>query len=269
MQAKYLLIGIAGCAVILATAVTEAKRDSSEAETSPVANDDDLATTVTNHANSINTLTTQVNEVVSKFQTMDGDIGKNEKKNMDQDKILKDMQLRLQTVEDKISLLTQQMSELRAEGMLKPAATGRFDEFQKYSRAVEYINAKNYAKAVLELKAFQGEHKNSLYASYAQYWIGEAHYLQQDYEMAISEYQKMLAKDSKSPKAPAALYKQGLSFYYLQSFDDAKAFFAKVIRTYPQSIEAVQASSQLVHINNILELRDQEAIEHESIEGNM
>lgn len=228
-----------------------------------------LATAVSNHGRSIATMSNQVNEMVSKFQTMDGDIGKVDKKNIDQDKVLKDSQLRLQTLEDRISVLTQQMQELKTEGLLKPATTQRLEEFKTYSRALEFLNAKNYTKAVNELTSFQETHKKSPFSGYAQYWIGEAYYLQNDYEMSITEYQKLLAKDAKSPKAPGALYKQGLAFFHLQSFEDARTFFEKVIRNYPQTIEAVQSSSQIARINNILDLKKQEEIERQEVEDSM
>lgn len=225
----------------------------------------DLTTTVSNHSNSIATMTNQVNEVVSKIQTMDGDVAKNERKDMDQDKVLKDAQLRLQTLEDKISMLTGQLQELKTEGLLKPATSQRLEEFKSYSKAIEYVNARNYKQAVSDLQAFQAANQKSVFNGYAQYWIAEAYYLQSDYEMAIAQYQKLLSKEPKSPKAPSALYKQGLSFFYLQSFDDAREFFSKVIRSYPQSIEAVQASSQIARINNILDLRKREMEELEAV----
>lgn len=228
-----------------------------------------ISIAVSNQGSSIATMMNQMNEMVSKFQTMDGDIGKVDKKNVDQDKLLKDTQLRLQTLEDKMSVLSQQMQELKTEGLLKPTASVRFEEFKSYSKAVEYVNARNYTHAVQELQAFQVANKKSPFADYAQYWVGESYYLQSDYEMAIAEYQKVLNKDPKSPKAPSALYKQGLSFYYLQSFEDAKMFFDKVIRTFPQSIEAVQASSQIARINNILDLRKQEQVEQQAVEQPM
>ena len=148
-----------------------------------------------------------------------------------------------------------QLQELRSEGLMKPAAAQRFDDFKNYAKAVEGINSKNYVKAVTDLKAYQQARPKSPYLSYAQYWVGEAYYLQSDFEMAIAEFQKIIAKNPKSEKASTALYKQGLSFFHLQSFDDAKEFFAKVIHAYPQSLEAAQAATQIELINQILEAK--------------
>jgi tol-pal system protein YbgF len=268
MKRKIVLAAVAFFA-LTAVSASQAKKGHDEETNGTEVLGGDLAVTVSNHARSISTMTNQVNEVVSKIQTIDGDVAKNDRKDMDQDKVLKDSQLRLQTLEDRISMLTGQLQELKSEGLLKPTASQRLDEFRSYSKALEHVNARNYKQAVTELQAYQSANKKSVFSDYAQYWIAESYYLQSDYEMAIAEYQRLLAKDSKSVKAPAALYKQGLSFFYLQSFEDAKEFLGKVIRNYPQSIEAVQASSQIARINTILDLRKKQLEEQQAVEQSM
>lgn len=225
-----------------------------------------IATTVETQGRNIATITNQINEVVGQFQTMNGDIGNSQKKNRDQDKIVADLQTRLQTIEDRVTVLTSQLQELRNEGLLKPQAKENFDEYIEYSKSLEHINSRDYEKAIAALNDFIAKNKDSIYQNYAQFWIGEAHYMQSDYPMAIKEYQKLLAKSPKSSKAPTALYRQGLAFFHLQSFDDAKAFFTKLIRSYPQTLEAGQASSQIERIDRIQELKKQQELEQESVE---
>lgn len=265
---RKIVLALASVSILAVVSTTQAKK-SNEDTAGENMDSSGLAVTVSNHARSISTMTNQVNEVVSKVQTLDGDIAKNDRKDMDQDKVLKDSQLRLQTLEDRISMLTGQLHELKAEGLLKPTASQRLEEFRSYSKALEYVNARNYKQAITDLQAYQAANKKSLFSDYAQYWIAESYYLQSDYEMAIAEYQKLISKDSKSVKAPSALYKQGLAFFYLQSFDDSKEFLSKVIRNYPQSIEAVQASSQIARINNILDLRKKQMEEQQAVEHSM
>ncbi len=220
-----------------------------------------LQATVTAQGTAVATVQNQVNEVVDKFQTMNGDVGRNFKKNKDQDKVLSDVEIRLQVMEDKTDLLTSQLSELRSEGLMQPKSSQRFREYKEYARGLEYMNAKQYDKAIKEFTKFKTQYKKSIYQSFAQYWIGEAYYMQSDYPMAIKQYQKLLSRNPKSAKASTALYRQGLSFYYLQSLDDAKAFFSKVIRSYPKSIEAIQSSAQLARIKKIQLLRKQHDLE--------
>lgn len=212
------------------------------------------------------TLSNQINEMVGQFQGMKGGIGENQKKNQDQDKAVEDLQTRLQTLEDRISLLMAQLSELRTEGLLKPDAKKNLDEYVDYIKSVEPVNAKNYKKAITSLEQFQGKYPKSVYAQDAQFWIGEAYYLQSDYPMAVKAYQKLIAKAPQSAKASLALYKQGVSFLQMQSFEDAKAFFSKVVRAYPGTMEAVQSNSQIHRIDEILAMRKQEELEKNAIE---
>ena len=224
-----------------------------------------LQTTVESHSATLATLQNQVNEVVDKFQTMNGDIARESKKNKDQDKMGNDLEIRVQVMEDKMDLLTGQLQELRSEGLMQPKSSQRLKDYLDYAKGLEYMNSKQYDKAITEFTTFNETHKESLYESFAQYWVGEAYYMQSDYPMAIKQYQKLLTKNPKSAKAPTALYRQGMSFYFLQSLDDAKAFFSKVIRTYPNSIEAIQSNAQLARISNIETLRKQQELEMNTV----
>jgi tol-pal system protein YbgF len=226
----------------------------------------ELQSIVETQGQNLATVSNQVNEVVSRFQTVNGDVSRVSKKISDHERVINDLVNRLQVAEDKITVLTGQLQELRSEGLMKPQASARFREFQAYSKGLEYVNSKQYDKAVSEFQKFIQENTKSIYTTYAQYWIGESYFLQSDYPMAIKQYQVLLQKDSRSAKAATALYRQGLSFYNLQSLDDAKVFFEKVIRTYPQSIEAIQANGQIKRITNIQELKKQQELEMKMVQ---
>lgn len=225
-----------------------------------------LQSAVQNQGKNLATVTNQVNDVIGQFQATSGDIGRNFKKNKDQDKLLGDAGVRLQVLEDKVVILTTQMQELLKEGLLKPSASTRFREYQDYAKGLEHVNAGQFDKAIKEFTHFQQANPRSGFADYAQYWIGESYYMQADYPMAIKQYQALITKNSRSPKAPLALYRQGLSFFNLQSFNDAKAFFSKVLKLYPQTIEAIQASAQIQRIDKIEELKKQQELEMRSVQ---
>lgn len=258
---KIFFTGVLLGALVLSV-VTHAKKDDDVGTATATAMvSDPLSATVESHGTTLAAVQNQVNEVVTQFQEMNGEVGRNFKKVRDQDKIIKDLQMRVQTVEDKFSILTLQLQELKSIGLLPAKSTLNLKELIDYSKGLEFINGKQFDKAILEFQKFQEQYSKSSYLNYVQFWIGESYYMQADYPMAIRQYQKILSDDPKSEKAPAALFRQGMSFYFLQSFDDAKAFFSKVIRTYPQSIEAAQASSQIARINNIQELKKQQELE--------
>lgn len=217
-------------------------------------------------AQTLATLGNQVNEVVSRFQMVSGQVGVAEKKNFDQDGEIKEADLRLQVLEDKALGLMSQLQELKDEGFLKPKSVKNFDEYKNYSLGLESFNGKNYPKAVTDLRKFQQTNKNSLYWSYAQFWIGESYYMQSDYQTAILEYEELLKNKPKSAKAPLALYRQGMSFVQLQSFDDAKAFFTKVTKSYPGSLEAVISQAQIDKITRIQDLQRQQENELKAVQ---
>ncbi len=212
------------------------------------------------------TLGNQVNEIVSRYQMMFGQVGAAEKKNFDQDTVLKESDQRVQVLEDKALGVMSQLQELKDEGFMKPKSAKNFEEYKAYSLGLESFNGKNYPKAVADLRKFQQANKTSIYWAYAQFWIGESYYMQSDYQTAVLEYEALLKSKPKSAKAPLALYRQGMSFVQMQSFDDAKAFFAKIAKVYPLSIEAVIAQGQIDKITRIQELKKQQENELKAVQ---
>ncbi|MBU0506583.1 MAG: tetratricopeptide repeat protein [bacterium] len=220
-----------------------------------------IQTAVDNHGTSIANFQNDMNLIVKKIQTINGDIGRNYKQNQDQEKLIIDVQNRLQTVEDKISAVTTQLQELQIEGLLSPVSTKRLREYKSYAKGLEYVNAAQYDKAIKSMQSFQAENQKSILKSYAEFWVAESYYMQGDYKMAIKKYQDLVQMNRNSKKLPLAIYRQGLSFYHLKRYDDAKAFFTQVIRKYPQNVEAIQASAALKRIDTLEELKKQQNYE--------
>ena len=80
-------------------------------------------------------------------------------------------------------------------------------------------------------------------ASNAQYWIGEAYYLQHDYRQALVEFQKVL--DLGLGKMPEALVKIGLCHLSLRDANRARQTWQRIVREYPQSESAATARTLL------------------------
>ena len=75
--------------------------------------------------------------------------------------------------------------------------------------------------------------------------MGEIYYREKWYAEAIMEYQKVIEDYPDGNKVPAALYKQGLSFYNLEDETNARFFLQEVINKYPTSNEAKAAREKL------------------------
>ncbi|AAM71879.1 MAG TPA: tol-pal system protein YbgF [Chlorobaculum sp.] len=103
----------------------------------------------------------------------------------------------------------------------------------------------DYAGARESFNAFMTGNPKSPKVADAQFFLAETYYNEKWYEKAILEYQTVIARYTKSPKRPAALYKQGLSFAKIGDEANAKARYKDVLNLYPQSPEAKLAQKNL------------------------
>lgn len=208
----------------------------------------------------------QVQEILSEFQGMYGKVDQSLAGNRDQTKLIKDNQTRLNSLEDRISILMEQFEEIKTAGLLSPEQTKKFKEFQVYQRGLAKVNAEEYKGAIQTFKSFMAKNPKSTYVSYAQYWIGESYYSMKDFPAAVTEFQKVIKKYPKSKKIPPSLLKQGYSFYEMQAFEDAKAFLSKLVSRYPRSNEAILARGKIKRINELLAQKAKEAVERQTIQ---
>lgn len=224
----------------------------------------ELKRVLDSQAQNLATALNQIQEVLGEFQKIHGQVDSGLHADTAQDQLLQDNQRRLEVLEDKIPLLAIQLEELKTVGLLAPSSVKNLNEFQTYQKALSRVNAEDYKGAIVSLKAFLAENPKSPYAANAQYWIGESYYAQRDYPAAVSEYQKVVKKYPKHGKTPPALLKQGMSFFKMQSFTEAKDFLAKLVAQYPGTNESVRAGGQIREINHLLELKEKESLQRQS-----
>src|SRR5207245_1999698 len=87
---------------------------------------------------------------------------------------------------------------------------------EAYNAALALFRAREHGQAVLDLLDFIAKYPRHLLAPNAQYWIGEAYYVQRDYRQALVEFQRVIDMAPASPKAADALLKMGLSYTNLR-----------------------------------------------------
>jgi tol-pal system protein YbgF len=85
-------------------------------------------------------------------------------------------------------------------------------------------------------------------ADNATYWLGEAQFVQQQYEAALKSFQAVAAFPE-SRRVPDAMYKVALSQYELKAFRNSRATLQKLIAQYPESEAAAQARLQIDKLN--------------------
>jgi len=115
-----------------------------------------------------------------------------------------------------------------------------------YAAGLANFRGREYGQAVLDFLDVVTKHSSHPLAPSAQFWIGEAYYLQHDYRQALVEFQRVLDWGSlTNPKAPEALVRVGLCYSNLR--EDARALEAwrRVLREFPDSPSADQARTHL------------------------
>ncbi len=117
---------------------------------------------------------------------------------------------------------------------------------QLYQDALDLIRKeKKFAAGRKDLETFVAKYKDhDLYVN-ALYWIGEAFYGEKKYEEAILQFQDVISRYPKHPKASAAMLKQALAFNALGDAANARTTMQKLLEDYPKSDQAAAAKKYL------------------------
>ena len=111
------------------------------------------------------------------------------------------------------------------------------------------LKAGSYSLAIAGFKEFLTTYPNSPLAENAQYWLGEAYYVNHDYEAAGGSFRTVLKKWPDSRKAPDALLKLGYAQYAQKQYPAAKATLTDVTKKYPGTESAKLAADRLKRIS--------------------
>jgi tol-pal system protein YbgF len=135
--------------------------------------------------------------------------------------------------------------------LLAPADTdagrGARDEpaEQAFAAALTTFRAREHGQAVLDLLDFIAKYPKHALAPRAQYWIGEAYYIQRDYPQALIEFNRVLDMALTAPSAADALLRIGMCHASLREPAPAAAAWQRITREYPRSEAAAKARSFL------------------------
>ena len=117
-----------------------------------------------------------------------------------------------------------------------------------YSQAFDALKAGSYSVAIAGFKDFMATYPSSSLAENAQYWLGEAYYVNHDYDAASGAFRAVLKKWPDSRKAPDALLKLGYTQYAQKQYPAAKATLTDVTQKYPGTDSARLAADRLKRI---------------------
>ena len=102
-----------------------------------------------------------------------------------------------------------------------------------------------YEPAALAFQQFRVTFPDSELADNAQYWLAESHYVTQQFDQALSEFEVVIGTFPDSRKVPDALLKMGYCSYELKRWDSARASLARVQSDYPETTAARLAGQRL------------------------
>lgn len=119
-----------------------------------------------------------------------------------------------------------------------------------YEAAFDTLKGGNYAAAVQQFMDFLQKYPHSELADNAQYWLGEAYYVQRDYANAAAAFKAVGQVYPQSRKAPDALLKLGYTLYDQGQVADARTTLNEVLQRYPNSDAAKLAQQRLAQLGS-------------------
>jgi tol-pal system protein YbgF len=92
-----------------------------------------------------------------------------------------------------------------------------------------------YDRAIPAFQKFLIVYSDSSLADNAQYWLGEAYYVNKSFPEAQGAFQRVVDKYPQSRKRPDALLKIGYCQYELKQWDSAKGTLSQVVKQFPDT----------------------------------
>ncbi len=112
------------------------------------------------------------------------------------------------------------------------AANASGDDKASYQAAFNLLKDGQYDRAIAAFQKFIAAYPDSSLADNAQYWLGEAFYVNKAYPEALSAFQRVVDKYPQSRKLSDALLKIGYCRYEMKQVDLAREVLTQVATRY-------------------------------------
>jgi tol-pal system protein YbgF len=126
-----------------------------------------------------------------------------------------------------------------------PGADAGGADKSSYQAAFDLLKNSQYDRAIAAFQAFLATYPTSPLADNAQYWLGEAHYVNRSFPEALAAFQRVVENFPGSRKVPDALLKIGYCDYELQQYSAAREALSQVTTKYADSSAASLARQRL------------------------
>lgn len=114
-----------------------------------------------------------------------------------------------------------------------------------YQASFNLLKQGRYDDAIVSFTAFVDRYPGGSYADNAQYWLGEANYVNRDFDTALKEFAKVVDEYGASPKVPGAMLKMGYIHYEQKDWKGAREALERLTSEYPSSSESRLAEKRL------------------------
>jgi tol-pal system protein YbgF len=125
---------------------------------------------------------------------------------------------------------------------------GKADAQLIYDQAIKDFQNGDFEMATNRFMAFLLQFPDNILAGNAQFWLGETDYSQKKYDLAISDYEKVIKNYPQSPKTPAAYLKMGYAQIESGKKKEGQTTLRYLIKNFPKAEEASMARERLKKI---------------------
>ena len=115
------------------------------------------------------------------------------------------------------------------------AAAPETTDSASYQAAFQLLKDSQYDRAIAAFQKFLVSFPDSSLADNAQYWLGEAYYVNKSYSDALAAFKRVAEKYPQSRKLPDALLKVGYCDYELKQWQAANEVLTQVATTFPDT----------------------------------
>jgi tol-pal system protein YbgF len=137
-------------------------------------------------------------------------------------------------------------TEMRAAGVPNAPAAAPIvmGEQESYDAAYRQLSGRDFANAEAGFKDFLTRFPQSPRAGNAAYWLGETYYVRQDMEQAAVAFAQAYQQYPQSEKAPDSLLKMGMSLGALGRTQEACVTYGELLKRYPQAPQTIRGRAE-------------------------
>ena len=119
------------------------------------------------------------------------------------------------------------------------------EEQKAYRAAFDLLKSGKFTEATVALTEFLRKYPSGDFADNAQYWLGEAYYVNQEFDPALKAFKQLLVDYPDSPKRAHSMLKIGFIYDENGQKDQARKILTELTIQYPKSTAASLATKRL------------------------